>query len=409
MNLPTQTELLLPLLDVLAENGPMRARDACDAVAERIGLPAEARAATVRVGPREEEVKVFDRKVRWTRQNAVLADLVAPAGWGVWSLTQTGAKTDRMAKPSVVVTVYQSPDGALLWAEAKSAVQYVEDGAVTCVLTSPPYPLVKPRVYDEDISDWRPEHYLTTLLDHIELFRPKLAPDGCFVLNLGPTFMPGAGVRNAYQHRLLTALVDNLGWNLIDEHYWFNPTKPRSSDYVTKKRTHCVNGIEPVYLLSPNGRTKCCNLRVLNPYTSRHRRLIGSGGEIVRSASPSQIQTPGIRHRRDNGGCIPGNLHVMPPDRDLAYRRYCAQVGVEQHPAMMPQKLAEFFIQFTTEPGDLVWDPFGGSAKTAAAALRLDRRFLISERYLDNLRGAMCRLPAVGYLAGSPERDLLAV
>jgi site-specific DNA-methyltransferase (cytosine-N4-specific) len=243
------------------------------------------------------------------------------------------------------------------------------------------------------MADWSPTSYLDTLIGHIEAIRPKMAPDGTFVLNLGPAFIPGQAARNPYQHRLIASLIDRLGWHLVDEHHWISPSKPRTSPQVTQHRTHCYNAAEQVFLLSPTGRTKCSNLRVLTPYHPRHKRLIEQGGETVRRRSPSEIKSPGRRFTADNGGAIPSNIHTFPPDRDLAYRAFCEREKIPAHPAMMPLKLAEFFVSLTSEPGDLVVDPFGGSGKVAEAAFRLDRRFIVSERRLDYLRGALSRLP----------------
>lgn len=389
-SLPTQRQLLLPLLHVLRREGSLSATEACVAVADHIGLDRAAREATDTMADGQ-RVNLFNRRVRWTRQNAVLSELVSADTRGVWRLTETGEKTDLLARPGVVITVYASPEGCLLWSEARSALNTLEDGVVTAVITSPPYPLVRSRDYDKGMPEWGPSNYLDTLIDHIQAIRPKLADDGTFVLNLGPAFLPGQACRNPYQHRLLAVLVDRLGWHLVDEHTWISPCKPRTAPQVTKTRTHCYNATEQVYLLSPTGRTKCSNLRVLNPYHPRHQRLIARGGEVVNVLSPSAIKTPGRRFTADNGGCIPSNVHTIAPERDDAYRAFCAARGLEPHPAMMPIKLAEFFVSLTTEPGDLVFDPFGGSGKVALAAWRLDRRFVTSERRLDYLRGAVSR------------------
>ena len=390
MRLPSQGQLLLPLLTVLRENGRMPAREACAALADRIGLDQTSREATGTMSDGQ-RVNLFARRVRWTRQNAVLAQLVSPDVRGLWELTEEGRKTDLVARPGIVVTVYASPEGCLVWSEAKSALSYLEDGSITSVITSPPYPLVRPRDYDKGMAEWGPSNYLDTLIDHIQAIRPKLTDDGTFVLNLGPAFLPGQPCRNPYQHRLLTALTDRLGWHLVDEHVWVSPCKPRTAPQVTKSRTHAYNGYEQVYLLSATGRTKCSNLRVLNPYHPRHRALIARGGERVDTLSPSGIKWPGQRYTNDAGGSIPGNVHTIAPDRDVAYRRFCAEHRLGAHPAMMPIKLAEFFVNFTSEPGDLIYDPFGGSGKVAEAAWRLDRRFVITERRLDYLRGAVSR------------------
>ena len=73
---------------------------------------------------------------------------------------------------------------------------------------------------------------------------------------------------------------------------------------------------------------------------------------------------------------------------DLKYRDYCDEHGYEKHPARMQLGLAMFFIQFLTEPGDLVVDPFGGSNTTGYAAELLDRKWLAVEASEQYARGS---------------------
>lgn len=54
------------------------------------------------------------------------------------------------------------------------------------------------------------------------------------------------------------------------------------------------------------------------------------------------------------------------------------------HPCPVPVKLMERIIKLTTEPGDLIVDPFAGSGTTGIAAHNTGRRFIgfeISEKY----------------------------
>jgi len=390
--LPPQSAIIGPLLKALGTGG-MKASDAVTAVADALALDAKAREEIARL-PGGQSVRLFARRVRWTRQTAVMTGLIDDSRRGWWSLTDEGRAQSNSAKSGVVISVFVSPSGSLIWADAQSALQYVDDDSVSAVITSPPYPLVVAREYDRDNSAWRPENYLRTLVEHIQALRPKLTDDGSLVLNLGPAFLAGTPNRNPFQHQLLQALVDNLGWRLIDEHFWINPAKPRASPQVTKWRTHCVNQVEPVFILSPTGKTKCCNLRVLTPYSNRHRRVIAAGGELQTELSPSAMCWPGLRYSADNGGSIPSNVHVFSHDKDTAYRAFCARRGLPAHPAMMPLKLAEFFVELTTEPGDIVMDPFGGSAKLAEACLKRDRRFIVIERRRDYLEGGKFRVNA---------------
>jgi DNA methylase len=69
------------------------------------------------------------------------------------------------------------------------------------------------------------------------------------------------------------------------------------------------------------------------------------------------------------------------------------------HPCPLPYELAERLVLATTEPGDLVCDPFAGSGTVLLAALRNGRRaigFELSEAY--------CQLASVA-LSGVPDRE----
>lgn len=59
--------------------------------------------------------------------------------------------------------------------------------------------------------------------------------------------------------------------------------------------------------------------------------------------------------------------------------RYQQQQGKE-HPVAFPIELPRRCIAATTDPGDLILDPFGGSGTTARAAKDLGRRCIVIER-----------------------------
>jgi len=54
----------------------------------------------------------------------------------------------------------------------------------------------------------------------------------------------------------------------------------------------------------------------------------------------------------------------------------CKKHGIIPHPARMPSKLVDFFIEFLTSEGDLVVDPFAGSNTTGYCAEMLKRKWL---------------------------------
>ena len=62
------------------------------------------------------------------------------------------------------------------------------------------------------------------------------------------------------------------------------------------------------------------------------------------------------------------------------------------HPTQKPLAVMTKLVALTTNPGDLVLDPFGGSGSTADAALRLGRRAHLIEQNIDYVRLAQARL-----------------
>lgn len=59
--------------------------------------------------------------------------------------------------------------------------------------------------------------------------------------------------------------------------------------------------------------------------------------------------------------------------------RKCREKDIRPHPARMPLELANFFIEFLTDPGDIVLDPFAGSNTTGFCAEKLSRSWISIE------------------------------
>src|SRR5439155_6579611 len=109
---------------------------------------------------------------------------------------------------------------------------------------------------------------------------------------------------------------------------------------------------------------------------------------------PSQHSIGKKSFLKNNRGAIPSNvikfayseqdvksqienvITVANTQASTPYLNYCREHGLAPHPARMPDAVAKFFIEFVTESGDLVLDPFGGSNTTGAAAEGLGRRWV---------------------------------
>jgi site-specific DNA-methyltransferase (adenine-specific) len=81
----------------------------------------------------------------------------------------------------------------------------------------------------------------------------------------------------------------------------------------------------------------------------------------------------------------------MPDDVWTEYSRVCGTFNERQgwHPCQMPESLLKRIIAASSNPSDLVLDPFAGSGTTAVAAYQLGRSYTgidISEQYVDNAK-----------------------
>ncbi|MDP7162302.1 MAG: site-specific DNA-methyltransferase [Phycisphaerae bacterium] len=79
------------------------------------------------------------------------------------------------------------------------------------------------------------------------------------------------------------------------------------------------------------------------------------------------------------------------PDDVWSFSRVCGTFHerAEWHPCQMPERLLERIISVSSNPGDLVLDPFSGSGTTCVAAARLGRTYFgidISKEYVRQSR-----------------------
>ena len=400
---PPQTQLILPLLEVLHEaGGQSTPQDAAEALADKVGIPQDARAARATTG-RAAGAPLWYRHVRWVRQRAVFRDLIAKTATPVWELTDRGERALETCRPGIVITVYETEHGAALWAECEAAACYLEEGIVNLILTSPPYPLLRKKDYGNlPVSEW-----LDWLLRCAETWKRPLAEDGSVVINLGDVWEPGQPAVAPYQEEFVTRMVRELGYVLAQRFAWENPAKmPSPAEWVTVRRVRVTPSLEQLYWFSKTPNPKADNRHVLRPYSASMRRVLASGGEPAQNRPSGHARRDGA-FSVDHGGSIPHNLIVVPNTASNdAYTRACKEAGLPVHPARFPASLPEFFIRFLTTEDDIVWDPFGGSGTTAEVCERLGRHWVLTEKRLAYLRGAAFRVQtALGF---TPHLDTLA-
>jgi site-specific DNA-methyltransferase (cytosine-N4-specific) len=108
-------------------------------------------------------------------------------------------------------------------------------------------------------------------------------------------------------------------------------------------------------------------------------------GSIAQNVLEIEPIDPGSKPRLPNAFRFPNTQ-----SNDF-FMRQCREQGITPHPARMPAGLASFFIQFLTDPGDLVLDPFAGSNTTGFVAELTGRRWLAIDQDKEYVRQSRIR------------------
>ena len=140
-------------------------------------------------------------------------------------------------------------------------------------------------------------------------------------------------------------------------------------------------------------------------------------------AVPSARQTVYADARAAKEGRLPDDTWILRPqdlteglnpDEDTWYFPRVAGTFKERegfHGCQMPEQLLGRIIKVSSSPGELVLDPFSGSATTVAAAKKLGRNFLafdISDEYITRGLGRLLKIQTGDKLDGAPEPKVSA-
>lgn len=258
-------------------------------------------------------------------------------------------------------------------------------GRVNLIFTSPPFPLVSPKKYGNRIGT----DYLDWLVDVVNGMKSLLSDDGSLVLEIGNAWDKGSPTMSTLPLKTLLAIEEKTDLHLCQQFIWENSARlPGPATWVNIERIRLKDSHTHLWWFSPTPRPKANNRNVLSEYSPAMKRLIETG-KYNPGVRPSEHVIGEETFAKDNAGAISGSTLVMGNTAtDPNYRRWCHEQGLGLHPARMPIRLAEFFIKFLTDPGDRVFDPFGGSNTTGRAAENLNRKWISVEMNRDYAQGS---------------------
>ena len=278
-------------------------------------------------------------------------------------------------------------------------------GKVGLILTSPPFPLNNQKSY----GNLNGQNYTNWLEGFAEPFSQLLTPRGSIVIELGNSWIKGRPVQSLLPLQSLIAFTEaaGAGLRLCQQFVCYNPARlPSPAQWVTVKRIRLTDSFTHVWWLAKTDHPKADNGRVPRPYGKSMKSLLKRQSyNDGKRPSEHQISKQGFlkRHRGSiqpnlfELEALPGSTTIRLPNvmriantgSNDFFLRTCRKRDLVPHPARMPLELATFFIEFLTDPGDLVLDPFAGSNTTGFAAELLGRRWIsvdVSREYVQQSR-----------------------
>jgi site-specific DNA-methyltransferase (cytosine-N4-specific) len=260
-------------------------------------------------------------------------------------------------------------------------------GKVDLILTSPPYPLVAPKAYGNRVG----EDYKNWIVKVVGDLLPLLKEKGSIVIEIGNAWEKGLPTMSTLPIETLIAIKNELGLKVCQQFIWNNSNKlPGPASWVNIKRIRVKDSFTHVWWFSKTEFPQADNSRVLEPYKDGMVKLLKR--QSYNTGVRPSGHTIGDGFLKTNKGSIPSSvLTYGNSGENSEYREWCKENGIPQHPARMPEKVAEFFIKFLTVKNAVVFDPFAGSNTTGRAAENLQRRWVSVERDQEYVKGSRGR------------------
>ena len=259
---------------------------------------------------------------------------------------------------------------------------------VNLVFTSPPFPLNRKKKY----GNLQGQEYIKWFSELALLFKDYLTEDGSIVIELGNSWKPGKPLMSTLALKALLAFLEKGKYCLCQQFVWYNTAKlPSPAQWVNIERIRVKDSFTNIWWMSKTPYPKADNRKILKEYSRSMKNLLKSK-KYNSGKRPSEHVIGDTSFLVNNNGAIPSNVLVSANTHsNTNYQNYCRDQNLIPHPARMPLDIPNFFINFLTEQGDLVLDPFGGSNTTGESAEKLNRRWISVETVQSYINGSKGR------------------
>ena len=302
---------------------------------------------------------------------------------------------------------------------ALDLIERLPDGTVSCTVTSTPYWGV--RLYDEAIAvSWAdgevcpfgheqtPEGFIRHSVEILWRLKPKMRNDGSIWWNIGDTFNTRTQIRtNASETLKAMKGLDRRTWTNHDcrrysagHSYLKDGEQCLIPQRIAQRASAIGLFMRSVIIWNKNGSLpETVGTRVTRSVEYILHLTLTRAPKFNKAAYREVEPQYGGRNRKLEGDKLTDAWHLS------------TSSGDEGHGAQFPVSLPGRCIILSTDPGDLVLDPFVGSGNSALAAEHLDRSWIgfdVAESYIATAQRRVERLRKIMRSNLPPQRRIAA-
>ena len=246
-------------------------------------------------------------------------------------------------------------------------IKKIASGSVDCVITDPPYPMIK-----RDYGMMTEAEWMTMMQSLVPEVRRVLKPTGSAVFILQPNSKKLGSMRLWLWEFMVWVGKE---WNIVQDAYWWNIT--------AMTEAHSIQG----RLMRPSlkyvvwcGPSDCYRNQDAVLWTesdaNKQMRLSGRATKIIQKRPSGQRMQEQRAHASAarRGGVLPFNVLPMGNGRSVD------SAGAHGHGAGTPFEVADWWTRYICPPHGTVLDPFMGSGTMGLAALKNDCDFVGIEK-----------------------------
>jgi len=247
----------------------------------------------------------------------------------------------------------------------------LDDNSIDLVITSPPYADLKKYI---DFDGIHPDKYVEWFIPYCKEIERIIKPTGSFILNINDKVQNK--IRHPYVIDLISTLHKETNLLMYERLFWNKkkslPNRARFGDRV-EYLFWFVKDSKKFYINFDEMRTEYCDssiTRMKQPLQKRFSRKENESKE-KKSWSPN------------TKGALPSTLINISSETKKI---------VDNHVAVYPVELAEYFIKGATKEGDLILDPFMGTGTSGVAAKRNNRNWIGFEMQEEYIKKSLERI-----------------